>query len=284
MAKKLGLALGAGGTWGVASLGVIKALSDEGIKIDYLAGSSMGSLIAGAYASNFAGEDTVGRIREILLNIKFRSLVSLKRQHRFGLFSSSKIGPLFEKWVGQKNIEDLNTPLKIAATDFKTGDEVIFDKGPLSQAVNASACFALIFTPFELDGKLYTDGVLSNPTPVDVVRKMGADIVIGVDVTSKNHLKRTDTVIEAWHHKILKYIPPIHYLTNRFIGKAFAQIIDITLSNLNREKIKQSPPDFLLTPAVTHMGQFAFKDTDKFIAEGERVAKEIIPKLRKMLE
>lgn len=282
MAKKLGLAMGGGGAWSIASLGVIKALVDEGIKIDYLAGCSMGAVIAAAYSSDFASGDTIGRTQEILRELNFRKALKMRRHNPFGLFSSEKLGHHIENALGKITFADLKIPLKIVATDFKTGEEVIFDKGPLIPALLASTSFTILFTPFEYQNRLFTDGGLSNPTPVDVARGMGADVVVGVDVTSKKYLSRL-SIKPKWHHPITSKLPPLHYILNRHLGKTYAQVIDILFSNLNRNKIIQSPPDFLLTPSVTHMGQFDFKETSKFIEEGEKAVKEIIPQLKKIL-
>lgn len=287
MAKKLGIALGAGGAWGIASLGVIKVLRQEGIDIDYIAGSSMGALIGAAYASNFAGEDTLKKVEEIVSQMRLRASVSFNRLDTFGLFSPHKIGAGFEKVVGKINFEDLPIPLSIVATNFKTGEEVIFNKGPLTPAITGSCAFAFLFTPFEHNGILLTDGGLSNPTPADIVRNMGADVVIGIDLTSKRNLHRVEEVYkfkQRWHHKIIKYIPPLHYLMNRRVGGSLSQIIDLLFTNMNKYKLSLNPPDFLLVPQVTHLNQFGFDLAPEFIKEGEKVAREILPDLKKLLK
>lgn len=282
MSKKLGVALGGGGAWSIAGLGVIKVLEENNIKVDYLAGCSMGALIAAAYSSNFAKEETLTRVEHILSKMKLRHGIHFNRHNSFGLFSSEKIDQGFEKEVGKLSFEDLKIPLSVVATDFKTGEEVIFNSGPLTPAVTASSAFAFIFTPFEYQGRLLTDGGLSNPTPTDIVSSMGADVVIGVDVTSRRHLKRLE-INERWHHKIIRLIPPLHYASSRHLGKAFRQIIDLLFSNLNRVKLENNPPDFLLIPEVTHWDQFSFHLAHDFIREGEKVTREIVPQLKKAL-
>lgn len=284
--KKLGIALGAGGAWGIASLGVIKVLTEEGITIDYLSGSSMGALIAAAYASNFAGEDTLKKVEEIVTNMKLRNNLSFNSNHTFGLFSPHKIGEGFEKVVGKLDFEDLKIPLSISATDFQTGEEVIFDKGPLTPAITGTCAFTFLFTPLKYQGRLLTDGGLSNPTPVDLVQNMGADITIGIDVTSKRHLKRVQEAFEfkeKWPHKIIKLLPPLHYLSTRRAGGSFWQIIDLLFTNMNRYKLSINTPDFLLVPEVTHLDQFGFHLAKDFMKEGEKVAREILPDLKKAL-
>lgn len=108
--KKLGIALGGGGAWSMGGLGVIKALEQNGIKIDYIAGCSVGALFGAAYASQFAGENTLERTEEAMKKIKFRHGIHFSRHSSFGLFSPKKIGEQFEKMVGKYNIEDL--PIK----------------------------------------------------------------------------------------------------------------------------------------------------------------------------
>lgn len=281
MKKRVGLALGGGGAWSITGLGVIRKLEENGIKIDFLAGCSMGALIAAAYSSSFDSEDNLQKIENIVSRMKLRHGVSISH-HQYGLFSPEKIGRGFEEKFGKFNFEDLKIPLSVVATDFKTGEAVIFDKGPLTPALTASASFPIIFTPYNYQDRLLSDGGLSIPTPVGVVRKMGADIVIGIDVTSKKHLKRLNQS-PSWHHKIIRFIPPLHYALGRHPRKTTAQLIDLLLTNLNRSQILQSPPDFLLTPEITHFDQFSFHQAKQFIKEGERVTEEIIPELKKLL-
>lgn len=284
MSKKLGVALGGGGAWSIAGLGVLKALQEAEIEVDYLAGCSMGAMIAAAYASSFAGEGTLQKIEEVVGSMKLRHGLHFNRQHQYGLFSPEKIGHGFEEKVGKFNFEDLKIPLSVVATDFKTGEPVIFDSGPITPAITASAAFALLFAPYPYQGRLLTDGGLSMPTPVEVVKNMGADIIIGVDVTSRQHLKRLDNPITSWHHKITRLIPPLHYATNRHMRKGISQTLDLLFTNLNRANLKNCPPDFLLVPEVTHLNQFSFHQAKKFMEEGEKVTQKILPDLKKLLK
>lgn len=148
MTKKLGIALGGGGAWSIPGLGVLKALDENDIKVDYLAGCSMGALIMAAYASRFAGEDTLKEVERMVREMKLRQAINFSRHQTHGLFSPRKIGEQFEKNIGKLNFEDLKIPLAIVATDFKTGEEVVFNSGPLTPAIMASCSFTLIFTPY----------------------------------------------------------------------------------------------------------------------------------------
>jgi len=282
MSRKLGVALGAGGSWGFASLGVLRALEEEGIKVDYLSGSSMGSIIAVAYASKFAGEDTINQIINIFKTIKLRHIVKLST-HPFGLSSHEKRQVYFEKLLKDLTFEKLTIPVGVVATDFKTGEEVLFKEGPVLPATLASSALPFIFAPYNYQGAVLIDGGLSNPTPVDVVRNMGAEIVIGVDVTSKQHLTRLQTQTK-WHHKVTLKIPVLRYFISTKFDKIYFQVLDLLFSNLNKGKVLQSPPDFLLTPEVTHLGQMDFKKINQIEQEGYKETKKIIPALKKLLD
>lgn len=286
--KKLGIALGAGGAWTVAGIGVLKVLQENGIKVDYLSGSSMGALVATAYASNFAGEKTLEEVEKMVANLKLRKALSFNRHNTLGLFSSRKIGEEFEKLVGKLNFEDLYIPTSVVATDYTTGEGVIFNKGPIAPTLSASAAFAILFTPFEYQGKFLIDGGLSHPVPVQPLKEMGADIIIGIDVTSKNHIRRSKKLQKdvqiAWHHKLIKFIPPLHYMTSRNFTGSMAHTVDLLFTNLNRYNLAVYTPDYLLIPDVTHLDQFGFHLAKEYIKEGERVAREILPDLKKKLD
>ncbi len=284
MTKKIGLAIGGGAAWSASAIGVLKVLQQHNIKIDYLAGCSMGAMIAVSFASQFAGDQTLDQIAEILKNTKPKDIRTRNHRKSFGLFSPDKIGSSFEKNVGKLTFEQLKIPTSVVATDFKTGEEVIFNSGPVTPAIIASSALPIIFQPYEYQGKLLTDGWLSNVVPSDVVKKMGADIIIAIDVTAKGHLTRLNPKKPKWHHHVTKFIPPLHYLTTRNMPATFYQMIDLLTSNMNKYKLQLDPPDFILTPNVTHSNQMHFHLVPDHIKEGERVINEILPQLKKLLQ
>jgi NTE family protein len=182
--KTIGLALGGGGAKGLAHIGVLKTFLRAGFKIDYLAGTSMGSLVGGLYA---ATED-IDFIERTFLDIAEN--YSFHRKHLRGkknlLFTDEET---VEKMLSQKidglDVKNTRIPFKAIATDVKDGDEVVIDKGSLVKAIRASSALPIAFPPVEIDGRLLMDGGFVNPVPVDIVKKMGAECVIGVDVSSK---------------------------------------------------------------------------------------------------
>ena len=203
---KIGLALGAGGPKGYAHLGVLKVLEREGIKIDYIAGTSIGSLVGAFYALGF----DLNKIEDYILEENFTKYISFKNitfefeeyQDRKvtgifvnlpkmiaeatwprGLFSTLAIRDKFDQLTDWSHFEyGLKIPYKAVATDLITGEKVIMDSGKISNAVAASISIPGVFYPFEHDGRILVDGALKDPVPVDVVREMGADIVIAVSL------------------------------------------------------------------------------------------------------
>ncbi|MBI3638610.1 patatin-like phospholipase family protein [Candidatus Wolfebacteria bacterium] len=180
---KVGLALGGGGAKGLAHIGVIKALEAAGIKIDFISGTSMGSLIGGFYAAT--GDVRV--LEELFLKLKKGDIFpmsKLLRKRDGNLFRDKSIIELLEADIKGVKIKDCKIPFAAVATDVKNGEDVIIKKGSLTDAIRASSALPVVFAPVSMGGKLLMDGGFSNPVPADVCRDMGAEIVIAVDVSS----------------------------------------------------------------------------------------------------
>jgi len=182
--KKIGLALGGGGAKGLAHIGVIKALKRAGIPIDFISGTSMGALVGGWYA---ATED-IAFLEDLFLKFKTSQIFPVREiLHRKSgaIFRGDSLGKSLATHFGAMRVENCKIPFRAVATDVKNGDEVIIKKGKLADAVRASVALPIVFNPVKLDNRLLMDGGFSNPVPADVVREMGAEFVIAVDVSSK---------------------------------------------------------------------------------------------------
>lgn len=206
---RIGLALSGGAAFGLAHLGVLRWLAEHRIPVDYIAGTSMGGLVAGLYASGMSAAEAqtfVGGMdwrfaldpklpyqdlsfrrkqderdfpTQMELGIKNRSLrlpTGLNAGHGVGLVLSRFTAP----WEDLRSFDELPTPFRTVATDIGKGEEVVFDRGSLFDAMRATMSLPAIFSPVEWQGRLLVDGGLVNNIPVDLVRKMGADIVIAV--------------------------------------------------------------------------------------------------------
>lgn len=183
---KLGLVLGGGGCRGIGHIGVLKAFEELGVKFDCIAGTSFGSIIGSLYAMGKSADE----IAEIIKGIKKKeithgSIPFLKPA------KSERLEELLNKIYGDIMVfSEMKIPLSIVCTDLKTGKEVDFDYGNVARAVAGSCAVPGIFTPVVHEGMHLVDGGLRNNVPVDVARKMGANVVFAIDV---NHLRGTGT-------------------------------------------------------------------------------------------
>jgi len=191
--KRIGLALGSGGARGLAHIGVLKVLEREKIPIDLIVGCSMGSLIGGLYASGMSAYT----LEEIALNISWKQTAKIFTPtiSKAGLVDGDRIEKLLETFIGKKGFSKLRIPFATVATDIENGKEVIIKTGKVSRAIRASCSIPGIFTPLKYGKRYLVDGGLVDPVPVDVARKHGADIVIGVNVIPEVNYKQKDSSV-----------------------------------------------------------------------------------------
>ena len=282
--KKIGLVLSGGGAKGFAHIGVLKVLDKAGIKVDYIGGTSMGAIVGGLYAAGYTGN----QIDSIFVATDFNELITdyiprssknfnEKRNdemYAFSLpFNKFKVGVPLSLSKGMYNYNILNRLLKNAnkindfnklpipfvciATDIETGKIVVQNKGYLAQAMLASSAFPTLFAPIEIDGKLLLDGGVVDNYPVEQVRAMGAEIIIGVDV--QDGLKDRTTLKEAT--KILTQINNMQMIEN-MIGK-------------------RSLTDIYIKPNVQNYNIVSFEKGLEIIKEGEIAANNALPELNK---
>lgn len=257
--KKIGLALGSGGAKGLSHIGVIKILEENNIPIDYIVGSSIGALVGGAYAVT----KNINQIEEEVLNSNWKKIFSLLDPiFKGGLIGGKKVEKFIEKYTDHKKFTETKIKLKIIATDIDNGVPVILEKGNIATAIRASISFPLLFKPIEINGKILADGGLSIPVPVDIVRKMGADIVIGVNLDGSYFDKSSD-------HKKTKY----YNITNNSLN-----ILKYHLANYN---IKNA--DIIVTPKTGNVSWSKFIDGKNIIRAGEKSMSVKIDELKKLI-
>lgn len=222
---KIGLALGSGGSRGLAHIGVIKALEENNIPIDFIAGTSIGAMAGGFYAAGLG----VKKMENIVLEINWRRMFSLVDPRlKQGLITGEKVKTFIEGYVDGKRIEDCKIPFVAVATDLKTGEIVVLNKGEMAQAIRASISIPLVFKPVEIDGRMLADGGLSAPVPVEIVRAMGADIVIAVNLDKHYHDENwkpgwydiaNDSLNILRHHLALSNVSTADIVINIDVGK-----------------------------------------------------------------
>ena len=177
--KKVGLALGSGGVRGIAHIGVIKTLLKHGIPIDYISGASIGSWVGAHYALyqdiEKTADFTAGKKKEKLVSF-------LEPTMSAGLVKGDKLEALLNDWLDNSDFSDLKIPLKIVATDLLSGDKIVFSEGKLAQAVRASISVPGFFRPVIVEHRALVDGGLSDPVPVDLVKELGAEVIVAVNL------------------------------------------------------------------------------------------------------
>lgn len=178
---KIGLALGGGAARGFAHVGVIQVLEEAGISPVLVTGTSAGSLVAALYASGKNG----AQLQKIAENMEEATIAdwTLPFFGR-GVLRGEALAKYVNTQVGQKLIEAMPLPLGIVATDLNSGNDMLFQRGDTGTAVRASSAVPAVFTPVKINGHEYVDGGLSSPVPVRAARKMGAELVIAVDISS----------------------------------------------------------------------------------------------------
>jgi len=198
---QIGLALGAGAAKGWAHVGVLQALNELDVKIECIAGTSIGALIGGLFAAG-----TLDYFVQDMLDMDWKRIISLVDLvfPKNGLIDGKKVTHLLEKYL-PAHIEDLNLPFAAVSTDLVTGKEVVLEKGPLIEAIRASISVPAIFTPVMKNNCCLVDGGLVNPVPVNIARALGAQKVIAVDLNYKyNWSKSQHLQITSQQNKITR--------------------------------------------------------------------------------
>ena len=251
---KIGLALGSGGARGFAHLGVIKVLEQAGIPIDMIAGSSMGALAACFYG---AGID-IDRLYKISTAFKRKYYLDFTVP-KMGFIMGNRVKELIRVFTHGKNIEELDIPVRIVATDLMTGEKVVFSKGPIADAVRASISIPGIFVPEKLNGRLLVDGGVVDRVPVSVVKDMGADIVIAVDVSRVKTNSEVTTIYDV-----------------------IMQTLDIMQMELVNHSTIDS--DVMIRPQVDKYSSRAFTNIEEIISIGEEEARNQLDQIKNLIE
>ncbi len=272
---EFGLALSGGGARGIAHIGVLKVLEAYDLQPDYLAGTSMGGVIAAAYASGMSP----GEMEQIALEYAAtRKLLQLADPTipRNGLFQGNRLRTFFDQHLQGRTFADLRIPLTLVAVDLNSGQEIHIREGLVADALRATVSIPGLLPPVERDGQRLVDGGLLNNLPVDVVREMGADVVLGVDISTSGN---GDSPWQILAHS--RIVPAAMEELITTLGES----IDLVMSQQIKHKLKEYPPDFLLRPAIPPSATTltGFNQAAGLIALGEKTAHSILPDLREAL-
>lgn len=278
MAKqKVGLVLGGGGARGMAHIGVLKVLERSGIQVDYLAGTSMGGVIAAAYAKGMSAKDIEF---EAIKFSKVRHLVSLldPNPSRRGFLEGNRVRKYLDTLFGpDTSFENLKIPLILNAVDLNTDKEVAMTKGPLLPAIFGTIAVPGLFPPASRNGHLLIDGGVLNNVPTSHMKPFAADIVIAVDVLTDPIPEPSRVAFSSKNHF------PVH-LPDFFIDLYRAFII---MSSQNTSlQLEGNPPDVLIHPEIpADITMFlGFLHVNEVIAAGERAAVQALPQIESLLK
>ncbi len=251
----IGVALGGGFARGIAHIGVLKVLEQEGIPIRAVTGTSVGALIGACYCSGLS----LAEMQDVAHNTRFTTFARWTLS-RYGFATNDRMVAFLTRTLKCKTFEEMRIPLGVTATDFNTGEGVVFHSGSIIDPVRASCAYPGMFLPVEIRGRYLIDGMLSHPVPTRPLREMGADLVLAV------HLKGT------WANGG----PPRHLFD--VIGQSFA-IAQDAMSSLWKEAA-----DLVIEPDVAGFAYDDFTRADDLIRAGEVAMRKALPQVRKWLE
>ena len=296
--QPVGLALGSGSARGWAHIGVIQALTEAGIDIDYIAGTSIGSVVGSVFAAG-----NIKALEEVAVRLDWKQIAYLFDVvlPKSGLIDGKKVAGFVRNHLREMNIEELPIPFCAVSTDLNTGDEVIIREGDIIEAVRASISIPGIFTPVRNNGRILVDGGLVNPVPVSVVREMGADFVIAVDLShgivggsesvqntvhefgvthsekdDPRVMKKKNRILEALNKRLAaidfsalswtKHSQDVEPLPGIF--DVLTSSINIMEAQISATRLKTDPPDLLIQPNLSHIKFLEFNRASETIAEG----------------
>jgi len=271
--KTIGLALGGGGARGLAHIPMLEVFDKLGVRPHRIAGTSIGSIMGGLYASGLSGRDIRRRVEGMLLSRKdtFREMLRKKETLawlRFmdvqigarGLLKGEKVRRFLGELMGATTFEELRIPLRVIATDFWKSEQVVLDTGDLPAAIRASMSLPGVFTPVEIGGRMLVDGGGVNPVPWDVLDD--CDIVVAIDVMGHLGPERTD--------------PP--YPLRAILG-----MFDIMQNAIIAEKRARHPPDIYIKPDLVGIDILAFHKAETIYEQSEAAREQLKRRLEAAL-
>lgn len=244
--QKVGLALSGGAVLGAAHAGVLRALEEHSIEIDFISGTSIGALVASLYAFGWDYE----HIKNFAIDLSWRDITNISFS-KMGILSNKKMRSEILKDFGSVNFDKAKIPLSIVATNITNGGKVVLEKGDVGKAVMASTCIPGIFDPVKIDGELLVDGGIVENVPVSPLKDMGADFIIAVDLNARYLNSKPENIIDL--------------LLNSF---------HLTLSTASKFQIEEA--DIVISPDLSQFNMFDIKQVGPLIEEGYQEAMKVL--------
>ena len=282
--KDVALVLSSGGARGLAHIGAIEELEAQGYHISSIAGCSMGALIGGVYAAGKLEE-----YREWMKTIDRKKMLELT-DFSFSLnhiVKGTRIIEAIMEFVPDMAIEDLPIPYCAVATDWKSGEEVVFCKGSLFEAIRASISLPTFYEPIQRDGRILMDGGMVNPIPLNRVKRHDGDLLVGVDVSGHDYKgqwekqhevtkrRKADKSLKA---QILDKLIPDNIDFNYYTVLSRASSLMIRQNSLLMEQLMK--PDILIDIQMSNFGGFDYDKSEKIIALGRQKTAQTISQVQ----
>ncbi|NEU98051.1 phospholipase [Bradyrhizobium sp. UFLA 03-164] len=306
----IGLALGGGAARGFAHIGIIKTLLAHGIVPNVVVGTSIGSVVGGAYAAGH-----IDKLEQWARSLQPRSVLGYLdiRLNGSGLIRGAKLAAEIEAALGQVMIEDLTVKFASVATEVRTGHEIWLTQGRVVDAMRASYALPGIFAPVLIGDRWLVDGALVNPVPVSAARALGAEIVIAANLSSDvfahsttiyNHgpsaapevtvavTAEAEIEPEPPKRRFGRFFSAERTVKREFFGSAsrpgissvMVDAFNIMQDRITRARLAGDPPDMLISPRVGQIGWFDFHRADDLIAHGIRAAERAIGAIEEAID
>lgn len=249
---KIGIAFGGGGARGFSHLGAIKAFEEFGIKFDYVAGTSAGSLVGAFYAAGYSFQEMYDVVKTMRVKDIRKNVLPFTPSKLDGLIN------IVKGRLGDINVQDLPKPFSAVAVDLKSTKEVCISKGNLAKALAGSCAVPGVFQPVEFENMLLADGGLQNTIPADIPRYFGCDYVVSVDV-NKSRTYGTDS--------------------NKFIDVIMCSIRILMKSNAVRGYVNS---DVVIAPETKRFKATKTDGLDEMIEEGYKATIDAMPAIMEL--
>jgi NTE family protein len=250
---KVALVLGAGSARGFAHVGVLKVLESNKIPVHLIVGTSAGSFVGSMYAYGYNSF----QLQKMSFSMEKGDIIDLTVPDN-GFIKGEKLEEFINKTVNNTPMEKMRIPFYAVATDILNGQEVVFGKGNTGKAVRASCSIPGIFRPVKIEGRMYVDGGVVSPVAVDAARRMGADVVIAVDIAFAAGEAQPESTIDT-----------------------MLQAISIMYSKLSAMQLQRA--DVVIRPKVAHIGTGDFSKRHEAVLEGEKAALEALPAIQNII-
>lgn len=273
MAKRsapVALALGGGGTKGIAHLGVLRALEQRGLQVAAIAGTSIGGLVAAVYATGRPLADIIRRVASLQQGSLFRRGKEIDN----ALLGLEGVAEVLLELIGEKYFEELPIPLAVTAVDLNTGQEIVLHSGRVLDAVLATIALPGIFPPRQIGEHVLIDGGVSNPVPVGVARWLRPGLPVIASVLSAPPMAEKPLPVT----NLLPPLPVLERLSQFRLARAlnvFTQAMNINGRVLTELRLDIDKPDAIVRPDVDHIGLLDPIDVEDFLARGEAAAADL---------